>query len=349
MLLRCLGVTHNLRTLTLGAIPIVLLGVLISIPTIPGTNVDLTVPYASQGPGPQFNTLEDGVITIEGAPTDPPAGNLNMTTVSVRTGMTLSEAMVQWLFTDNIVVPIELIYPKDRSKDEVDNANMQAFSVAESSATMAAARYLNLPMQVMVRQISEGSPAEGVVEPEDVLLSVAGTKVEGATQVRDLIQSHNPGDTVEVVLRRGDETITIPVVLGDREGTAFLGITMVADPVDVDITYNLQDIGGPSAGLIFSLAVVDKLSPGELNGGKKVAGTGTIDEDGTVGPIGGIVLKARGAVAEGMELFLVPEDNCRELNAADYPELTLAKVSSLDEAITQMDNYAAGRPVTGCS
>ena len=128
-----------------------------------------------------------------------------------------------------------------------------------------------------------------------------------------------------------------------------LGILMDSEPADgLKVHYNLNDIGGPSAGMMFSLAVIDKLTPGELNGGKFVAGTGTINDDGEVGPIGGITHKIRGSRDEGAELFLAPKGNCDAVKQADAGDMTVAAVSTLQEAVDAMEAFAAGRDVPTC-
>jgi len=116
------------------------------------------------------------------------------------------------------------------------------------------------------------------------------------------------------------------------------------------ITVNLEGVGGPSGGLMLSLGIVDKLTPGELNGGHKVAGTGTIDPDGKVGAIGGIGQKMAGARNSGAEFFLAPADNCDDVLASHIPSgLTVAKVSTLTDAVAALEAYSAGKPAVGCS
>ncbi len=148
-------------------------------------------------------------------------------------------------------------------------------------------------------QIAEG-PAEDALQPDDVLLRIDGGEVADPAAVSAAVSAKRPGDTVEIEYRRDGETDTVVVELGKspkaEQAGGFLGVTMYEMPIsDVEVTFNLAGIGGPSAGLMFSLALVDKLSPGELNGGKFVAGTGTIDENGAVGPIGGITYKITAA------------------------------------------------------
>ncbi|MBX8996629.1 PDZ domain-containing protein [Corynebacterium testudinoris] len=339
--------------------PVLALFALVSLDHVPGTEISLTVPYAAEGPGPIFDTLGDvegvPVVEIDGAgePVDDTAGQLQMTTVSVRTNMTLSQAIGRWLTTDDTLVPIEQIFPPDLSQEEVEQSNRQAFSSSEASATVAAMNHLGRPVQVVVADIVEDSAAEDVLESGDVIVGVDGQPVDRPGQVQDQVRAKKPGDSVDLALVRDGQPENVTVTLGENPRDAavpMLGILMNSEPTDgIDVSYNLQDVGGPSAGMIFSLAVIDKLSPGELNGGRHVAGTGTISEDGTVGPIGGIVHKVQAAEADGAELFLAPAVNCSEAVSRDHGDMVIAKVSTLDDAIAAMSDFAAGRDVATCS
>lgn len=350
-------VSRRSRTLIWGAIPVILLTGLVSIEAIPGTSIALTVPYAAEGPGPTFNTLGEvegeEVVAVSGTKTDDVAGNLNMTTVSVRSGMTLPQALGRWLTTGDTLVPLEQVFPPNQSPDEVRELNEIAFSSSEAAATVAAMNYLGLPLQVEVAEVLNGVVAEGIVEPGDVILAVDGTRVEEPGQIRQEVLSKGPGDTVTLDIRRGEEEKSFEVQLGEHPEDAsmgFLGITMSsASATGVQVDYNLEDIGGPSAGMMFSLAVVDKLSPGELNGGRFVAGTGTIAEDGAVGPIGGIVHKVAAAEEIGAEVFLSPAANCAEATSRDHGDMTVLKVDTLQQAIEQMEAFASGGEYETCA
>ena len=316
-------------TVTWGAIPVAALTVLLSLDHIPGTDITLAVPYAAEGPGPMFNTLGDvngeDVIDIEGTETDPVAGNLNMTTVSVRTNMTLPQAIGRWITTDDSIVPVSQILPPNLDEDQLREYNKAEFAASEGNATVAAMRYLGKPTRVIVHDLMEDSPSAHALEP---------------------------GDELTVEISRGDETKEVRITLGENpheKGEPMMGILMTSEPAgDVTVNYNLNDVGGPSAGMIFSLAVIDKLSPGQLNHGKFVAGTGTIAESGEVGPIGGITHKLAGARDAGVELFLAPEGNCDAVRTVDTGDMTVASVKNLDEAVAAMDDYAAGRSVHAC-
>lgn len=344
--------------------PVVLLISLIGLPSIPGTNIDLTVPYAAQGKGPTFNTLGDfegrPVVEITGADEDETAGNLNMTTVSVRTNMTLAQALGRWLFTDDTLVPIEQVFPPGQSEEEVQERNAAAFSSSESNATLSAMNYLKRPVEPMVMDVSENSAAQGLIHINDVVKKVDGVDVTLPGELAEEVQKHAPGDKVTLTVERQKRTKEIEVELqnkpellrnrGESGDVAFLGVTTVAQPADgLRVNYNLTNIGGPSAGLMFSLAVVDKLSPGELTGGQFIAGTGTIEADGAVGPIGGITHKIQAAEDAGAKVFLVPADNCSEALTVDREGIDLIKVDSLEDAISDLKDYNSGEDFDTCS
>lgn len=347
---------RRLSTLTWGAIPVVLTGALLSIDHIPGTDITLSVPYAAEGPGPTVDTLGkvegEPVVNVEAPETFQPQGHLNMTTVSVRTNMTLAQALGRWLLTDDTIVPIENVIPQGKTDKEVQEANQQAFTQSESAATVAAMDYLDKPVRIEVAQVLDDGPAAGALDDADIITTVNGDKVTEPGQVQEKIRALQPGDEVELgIVRKGEEK-TVGVTLGshpEQGDVALLGILMTSVPTeDITVDYNLQDIGGPSAGMMFTLAVIDKLSSEDLTGGRFVAGTGTIGEDGEVGPIGGIVYKVSAAQEAGAELFLAPADNCAEAVSRKTGDMVVAKVHTLDDAIEAMHNFAEGSPVETC-
>ncbi|PAT09863.1 PDZ domain-containing protein [Corynebacterium hadale] len=350
--------THSRRwsTVVWGAIPVAALAVMMSINHVPGTNISLAVPYAAEGPGPMFNTLGEvegePVIDVEGTETDPVSGSLNMTTVSVRTNMSLAQAVGRWIGTDDTIVPVEQIIPPDVDEEQMRQYNQAEFAASEGNATVAAMRYLGKPTRVLVHDLVVDSPASGVLEAEDVITRIDGTPVTEPSEVQEKVHAHSPDDEITVSIERDRAPMDVRVRLGESpedKGTPMVGILMTSEPGgDVTVNYNLNDVGGPSAGMIFSLAVIDKLSPGELNHGKFVAGTGTIAEDGEVGPIGGIQHKLAAARDQHVELFLAPEGNCDAVRTVDPGDMTVASVGSLQDAVTAMDNFAAGKEVHGC-
>jgi PDZ domain-containing protein len=184
------------------------------------------------------------------------------------------------------------------------------------------------------------------------LVSVDGTAVSTVGDVQEAVAAVAPNTEVPIVVRRDGAETTVRVTVGARPGDeskGYLGITPEEVPdVPFTIDFNLADVGGPSAGLMFTLAVIDKLSPGELNGGKFVAGTGTIDSDGDVGPIGGIKYKLIAADEAGAETFLVPAKNCDEARQGAPDGLRLVKVESLAGAVDALETIDAGGDAPGC-
>ncbi|MFC4602433.1 PDZ domain-containing protein [Rhodococcus kronopolitis] len=316
----------------------------------------LTVPFAALGPGPTFNTLGevDGkqVVQIEGTDVDPTSGNLNMTTVSVRDGLNIFEAFGFWLSGRHGLVPREEVYPPEKTRDEVKEENNQEMVQSESSAELAALHYLDLPVALEVAEVSEDGPAAGALRQGDQLLTVDGQQVRTVGEVQRAVATLAPGTQVQIGVRRDGQDLTVPVTLGERpggQGAGYLGITPTEDPeVPFTVDFNLSEVGGPSAGLMFTLAVIDKLSPGELSGGDFVAGTGTIDSDGDVGPIGGIPYKLIAAREAGATTFLVPASNCDEARVNTPDGLRLVRVENLDGAVQALESLNNGGDAPSC-
>ncbi|MFJ3932328.1 MULTISPECIES: PDZ domain-containing protein [unclassified Streptomyces] len=325
------------------------------------------VPYAEMSPGPTVNTLgsADGepVLQISGRPTYPTTGHLNMTTVRV-TGadyrMNLFEAVYGWLTHDNVVVPHETLYPDGKTEEQSTQENAEEFSQSQESAKVAALRELDVPVatRVVVAAVVKGAPAEDVLHAGDVIRAVDGTTVEEPGDVADLVVEREPGEKVVFTIVPADEAeaaekagreprrteqVTVTTEAAEDDGRAVVGIQAGTDhtfPFTIDI--HLADVGGPSAGLMFALGIVDKLTPGDLTGGEFVAGTGTIDEAGEVGPIGGIEMKLVGARNAGAEYFLTPSANCATA-ASDTPEgLTLVKVDTIEDATGALEQIREG-------
>ena len=344
-------------TIVWGALPVGLLAVTLSVDHIPFTDVSLTVPYAAQGPGPTFNTLAeiDGtpVVDIEGTETDKTSGNLNMTTVAVRTNMTLAQALARWIGSQDTLVPLQQVVPPDVSEEDFQKFNEAAFVGSEAAATVAAMNYLGKPTTVVVHDVVDDSAAQDILAAGDVITAVDGVEVSEPGEVQDAVLAHAPGGTITLTIAREGQTRDVEVELGENPqspGAAQLGILMTSEPAGgISVEYNLNDVGGPSAGMMFSLAVIDKLSPGALNGGNFVAGTGTISEDGEVGPIGGITHKIRAARDTGAELFLAPEGNCAEASRVNSGDMVVASVATLDDAVRAMADFNEGRDVHTCS
>ncbi|MFD8003573.1 YlbL family protein [Streptomyces mirabilis] len=351
------------RTATMLASTLILIALLCA-------GVFIKVPYSEMSPGPTVNTLgeHDGepVLQISGRKTYPATGHLNMTTVRVTSAdynMNLVEAVYGWLAHDNKVVPHDTLYPDGKTEQQSTQENAEEFSQSQESAKVAALKELGIPVKswVIVSTVVKGSPAEGRLHAGDVIKSVDGTAVKAPEDVAKLVTKHKPGEKVvftvvpakeqaaaekagKTATATTDVTITTAKSSDSGASRAIVGISAGTDhtfPFSIDI--KLADVGGPSAGLMFALGIVDKLTPGDLTGGKFVAGTGTIDDSGTVGPIGGIELKTIGAREKGAQYFLTPKDNCAAA-AKDTPKgLTLVKVNTIDDAMNALKDISSGK------
>jgi PDZ domain-containing protein len=327
--------------------PIVAFGVLMAL---------VTVPYVSLGPGPTFDTLGeiDGkeVVDIKGADVHPTTGHLNMTTVSQRDNLTLGQALTLWVSGREQLVPRDLVYPPDKSKDEIDESNNQEFKRSEDSAEYAALGYLKYAPAVTAETVSKDGASAGKLKEGDAIDAVNGTPVTDLEQFQGLMAKTKPGDEVVLDFRRKNAAPGVTTVkLGSApdKDQGVLGIGVVEAPwAPFTINFNLANIGGPSAGLVFSLAVIDKLTTGDLSGDRFVAGTGTINSDGKIGSIGGITHKILAAHEAGATVFLVPADNCDEAKSAHQDGIDLVKVNKLGDAVEALKALSAGGEASRC-
>ncbi|GHH81624.1 hypothetical protein GCM10018793_39440 [Streptomyces sulfonofaciens] len=330
--------------------------------------VFIRVPYSEMSPGPTVNTLDDHdgepVLQISGHKSYPASGHLNMTTVRVTSAeynMNLVEAVYGWLAGDRLVVPHQAIYPEGQTEEQSNQENAEEFSQSQESAKVAALRELHIPVKsrVVVASVIKDGAAEGRLHAGDVIRSVDGTAVKQPDDVAKLVTRHKPGqDVVFTVVPAKDQAaaekagktatstrnVRITTRKAEDDARAVVGIQAGTDhtyPFSVDI--KLADVGGPSAGLMFSLGLVDKLTPGNLTGGAFVAGTGTIDDSGKVGRIGGIEMKTIGARDKGAKYFLTPQGNCAAAEKNVPAGLTLVKVNTIHDALKALGDIRGGK------
>lgn len=331
--------------------------------------VFLPVPYSEMSPGPTVNTLGEHngepVLQISGHKTYPTDGHLNMTTVRVTSAdyrMNLVEAIYGWLARNNKVVPHDTLYPDGKTEEQSTQENAEEFTQSQESAKVAALKELGLPVRswVIVSTVVKGTPAEGKLHAGDVIKAVDGTEVKQPSDVAKLVTRHKPGQDVVFTIVPAKEQaaaekqrrtatvtkdVTITTAQSDDAGAkrAIVGISAGTDhtfPFKIDI--KLADVGGPSAGLMFALGIYDKLTPGSLTGGEFVAGTGTIDNNGKVGPIGGVEMKIVGARDKGARFFLTPADNCASAVKDTPSGITLVKVNTLRDALAALKDIRSG-------
>jgi PDZ domain-containing protein len=315
----------------------------------------LPVPYVVESPGPTTNTLgrvgTTTLILIEGRKTYPTDGRLDLTTVSVRGGpgnkIDLFTAIDAWIDDEAAVVPEEEVYPKGDSAEEIEQESVADMRRSQTSASTAALRHLRIPVQVrlVVDQLAEKTQAKGKLQPGDVIVEVEGERVDGGARLRDIITSRKAGSNLTFAVQRDGKRLrtTIKTAPSPEDGRPIIGILTRDDPTyPFKVEIKLDDVGGPSAGLMFALGIVDKLTPGPLTAGRHVAGTGTIDDTGQVGPIGGIPQKMVGARDAGATVFLVPPENCAEAVATAPSGLRLVKAATLKAAVGALDALRLG-------
>lgn len=315
----------------------------------------LNVPYVVYSPGPVEDTLGrwDGhpVIQVDGADTYPTEGMLDLTTVGVTSAdakLDLLTALRAWIDPDRAVVPRESVYPEGTTAEQSRQQNAAMLVSSQQNAKVAALRELGheVEQNVVVESVLDGKPADGVLEPGDVIVSIDGEAVATPQDVVDGVTAHEPGEAVVFVVRRGEAELekTITTVAAEDDGRALVGFGPAVGfdlPIEVDIGID-ERIGGPSAGMIFAVAIYDTLTPGALLAGHHIAGTGEISPDGEINPIGGIQQKIAAAAQKGAQLFLAPEENCDEASGANNRDMPVVSISSLDDAITSIEAFVAG-------
>lgn len=317
------------------------------------------VPFASYHPGPTFDVLgeTDGqeIIQVSGAKTYRDDGELRMTTVSVSqegVDKNLFEVMSDWVDPDSAVYPYDIVHPPGTTAEQEEVEGKVQMVSSQANAIAAALRRLDYEVTpaLEVLSITPTAPADGSLAVRDKFVSVDGVSLtadeKGQRALLDAIQGAKDGQKLSFVVLRDGEEVTVPVgteVVTDDDGTKRrqIGIQLGLGFVfPFTVSVNISDnIGGPSAGLMFALAIYDTLTPGSLTGGQDVAGTGELDSQGTVGAIGGIQQKIAGAREAGADLFLVPEDNCPDALRADPGEMRLVRATTFVESLEAVESW----------
>ncbi len=312
------------------------------------------LPYVTYRPGDTIDVLGDEggreIIQVEGQKTYRDGGELRMTTVIVsqpKQENSLLELMATWLNGDNAVMPYDAVYQKDVTKEENDVEGAVQMLSSQDSAIAVALTELGYKVTpaVEVQYVTPGSPADGRLELRDIFLEANGKKVTSSDDVGKVVSETPPGEKVTFRIRRGDIERQISLEPEDIDGEQRIGINLGLGyifPFDVEVDIN-PNISGPSAGLMFSLAIYDTLTPGSLTDDEVVAGTGEMLPDGSVGPIGGIAQKIAGARDDGAELFLVPPDNCQDVDDVDNGDMQLVLAQTMHDAVVALEAWAKDR------
>jgi Lon-like protease len=319
------------------------------------------VPFVRLSPGPLFNTLGEvngkELIKISQTQTYPSQGELNMTTVSETGGpygqLILFDAMLAWFNPTQTVIPTSQQYPEMADSEQIKRESRRLFTSSQANAIAAALNYLNIETESVVRvdSVVIGAPADGKVEPGDLVLGVNGTPVSTSEQVVELVQANPAGAEIFLELARNDEIFEVSMISEEskvKPGAASVGIA-IAPAVNppFEIEFELDDVGGPSAGLMFTLGIINELTEQDLTYGKKLAGTGTINVVGEVGAVGGVLQKAAASQKAGVELFLMPEVNCSFFKESDFRGLPIVAVNNVEEAIAAIDIYSQTNSIAG--
>jgi PDZ domain-containing protein len=344
------SLSRRVRTLSIAAALFIVLFVLA---------LTMPVPYVVLSPGPTYNTLGtdnagNAIIVIEGKKTKQPTGHLNLTTVSISGGsVTAFQALTAWLMHDEVVVPRSAVYPPGQSQEQTDKQNTQDFLTSQDTATAAALCELHYPRGFGILKVKADGPSNGILHAGDFIESVNGKPADSADKLAKVLSGYEPGTTVTVRVTRATKPVDLQVRLGPplegRTGGT-LGVIVTSGclaPFTVDLGLGNQ-IGGPSAGLMFALGIMDKVGSVDLTKGRFIAGTGTIDANGKVGPIGGIQLKMIAARDKGATVFLAPAGNCADVRSATPSGLQVIKVDTLGSAVQDLLKIERGEPVPHC-
>jgi PDZ domain-containing protein len=318
-------------------------------------------PYAVERPGPVYNVLgvEPGtskdLIAVSGTKTYPTSGKLDMLTVYVdgspQTRLSWIEVASSWFNASRAVVPLDEIFPSGQTDKQASQQSTQEMAGSQESAQAAALTALGIPYTsvttVTVAQVATGAPAAGVLKAGDVLTTVDGQPVTSLAMLQKAIIANGTSTPITLEITRNGSTKTVeitPALSADTQHPA-IGIYTGGSSTftfPFDVTIRLQDVGGPSAGMMLALGIYDKLTPGDLIGTQHIAGTGTIAPDGTVGAIGGIRQKLYGARDDGATWFLAPASNCNEVVGHIPSGIKVVAVKTFGDSLAAITTIASG-------
>ena len=315
-----------------------------------------------EAPGPTWNVLDNGsssdqdVLKVSGTETYPTEGALRMTTVSVSGcpgyPVTTADLIAAWISADKRIVDRDEVCPQDQSAEQVEETGKAQMTASQDSAVIAALVETGKAgaMHLTVTEVTEQQTSTEI-QAGDVLETITPqggqtTTLASFSQLRELMTTIPEGTRVTLGVRRGDQKASAALTtIAPQEGTtgSLLGLSLkISVDSPVEATFGLSDVGGPSAGMMFALGVVDEITPGSLTGGKDISGTGTIDMTGQVGPIGGIQQKMAGARESGSTFFLAPASNCNEVKGHEPKGMQVFAVNTLHEAVAATEAIASG-------
>jgi PDZ domain-containing protein len=318
--------------------------------------------YVIEQPGPVYDTLGETehagenvpLIDVPGQKTYPTKGTLDLLTVSVvgtpAAPPDLLQVALAWFDPSKSVQPLSAIYPSGTTSEQRDDESRLQMENSQQEAIAAALTELgyDIPRTLSVQSLLDGSPAAGELKQGDRITSINGQEATDLPRLRELVAANGTGHEATIGFVRDGTAGTIRVTPYERNGAVVVGVGIAVSydlPFQVDI--QLENVGGPSAGMMFALGLYDKLTPGALTGGARVAGTGTIDAQGAVGAIGGIRQKLHGAQRAGARWFLAPQSNCDEVVGHVPDGVNVIAVATLDDALAALKAIADGVDPSG--
>ncbi len=324
----------------------------------------ISAPYVIDSPGPTYNVLgtqgDTQIIEISDLDGNSLSVNndsdaeLRMVTVSEQGGPGYSVSYWQVflaLFDSSAeVLPYDEVYSQDVTAEQVDQAGKAQLAASETAAEVAALEYLGyeVPGTLTITGVVDGSGAAEVLQADDILREIEVDEetyeLDDLSTLYDVLEDVEVGQEVEVTVERDGDLVTVPVVtIGNSSGNTKLGIYVSAEadlPVDISIT--LEKVGGSSAGMMFALGIIDKMTEDGIVSDTVIAGTGSLSYNGSVLAIGGIVQKMYGALRDGAEYFLAPAGNCSEVIGNVPSGLSVFAVEDLEEAVEAVQAISAG-------
>jgi Lon-like protease len=295
-------------------------------------------PYQLQMPGP-ITEVQRAIEPNQ----NPGKGELYLTTI-YSDPANLAEWIFAQLNPQAGLVPRDQARPREITEREFQRILVSLMDESKIAAQVVALRAAGYDVKVTgegvrVHEVVDSSRARGVLRPGDIIVETNGRNVTNANDLIALIQTYKPGDSVAVTVIREGERVPLDVTLGeapDEPGRARAGISVSTYQYDYELPreFNLKtrDIGGPSAGLMFALGIYNAVTPDDITGGQRIAGTGTVTTEGRVGSVGGVKYKVMAAENARLDLFLVPKQNLEEAQSAAR-SIRVVPVSTFEEAL----------------
>ncbi|MFB3052015.1 MAG: PDZ domain-containing protein [Acidimicrobiia bacterium] len=325
--------------------PLYLIGVLFVVGVMGVIAWNIELPYLAFSAGPVSDAADS--VVAEGVDVYPPDGELLMLTV-VSQDVNVFEALVAGIDPTIDLVPKAALRRAGESDEAYRNRVLQQMEDSNFRSIFVALDYLGyemVPTEVVINEFVEGVPAESVLELGDTIIAVNGVAVAQVDDIRQVTEGLSVGDILEMTVDRGGVEVEVDVELAEREdepGVPMIGVVLgeLTEP-PFPLSIQAGDVGGPSAGMMHALAIIDTLTEGELTKGHVIAGTGTIKVDGTVGNIGGIRQKVVGAEAAGATYILVPQGNYDSALTAERSTIEIVPIATIDDAIEFLEKLEA--------